>query len=140
MLQDIRKKILTVKEQLNERFTNGIQTDYLQIMDEIADLLGVKPDLKHFIRNDPTFWIRLMFGPLLPYQYRLSGPHAWSGARRAIMDCNNRIKEPFNTRKLDKGAKDEPFQFIVRQIVSFYMLFLLLIISFGSVISIFEII
>ncbi|VDO86875.1 unnamed protein product [Haemonchus placei] len=31
------------------------------------------------------------FGPCVPYEYRLQGPHPWSGARDAIMNVDERV-------------------------------------------------
>ncbi len=35
--------------------------------------------------TDMKLFREVMFGPCTPYQYRLFGPGAWSGARQAIM-------------------------------------------------------
>uniref|UniRef100_A0A915D4G8 Flavin-containing monooxygenase n=1 Tax=Ditylenchus dipsaci TaxID=166011 RepID=A0A915D4G8_9BILA len=34
----------------------------------------------------------------VPYVYRLAGPHAWPGARQAILTVDSRVDEPFKTR------------------------------------------
>lgn len=135
MIQDIRRKSIAVKEQFGSRSRTPIQADYIQLMDEIGDLIGVKPDFKFLLLNDPILWCRLIFGPFLPYQFRLNGNHAWSGARKAILDVDKRICEPFNTRAIDKGAKEESIQLLIRHGISFFMLILLVVMSFASIIA-----
>ncbi|XP_025016800.1 dimethylaniline monooxygenase [N-oxide-forming] 2-like [Tetranychus urticae] len=54
-------------------------------MDELGEQFGAKPNLTKLFFSDPVLWYHVYFGPLLPYHYRINGPHAWSGARKAIM-------------------------------------------------------
>lgn len=42
-------------------------------MDEIANELGVKPNLKAIFKEDPVFALRCLFGPCVPAQYRFKG-------------------------------------------------------------------
>ncbi|GIX76799.1 dimethylaniline monooxygenase 2 [Caerostris extrusa] len=67
----------------NDKMT--IRVDYVQYMDEIACLLGVKPNLYKLFFTDPKLYWKLFWGPSLSYQYRLKGPHKWKGARDAIL-------------------------------------------------------
>lgn len=60
-------------------------------MDELASLIGVKPDLAKMALKDPGLFRRCVTGPCLPYQFRLEGPHAWDGARDAIMGAHERV-------------------------------------------------
>ena len=53
-------------------------------MDEIAELIGAKPDLWQLAKGDWGLALRCFFGPCLPAQYRLQGPGAWDGAPGAI--------------------------------------------------------
>ena len=53
-------------------------------MDEIADLLGAKPNLWKLAKTDTMLAVRCYLGPCLPAQYRLVGPGAWKGAADAI--------------------------------------------------------
>lgn len=43
-------------------------------------------------------WAKVFFGPCTPYQYRLTGPGQWAGARRAILTQWERVFQPFRTR------------------------------------------
>lgn len=45
-------------------------------------------------------WAKVFFGPCTPYQYRLSGPGNWSGARQAIFTQWERVSQPFRTREI----------------------------------------
>ncbi|KAK5986840.1 hypothetical protein GCK32_011453, partial [Trichostrongylus colubriformis] len=39
----------------------------------------------------------IYFGPCVPYQYRLQGPHPWKGARDAIMRVDERVFKATNS-------------------------------------------
>lgn len=67
------------------------QVHWIAYMDELAGLIGVKPNLKRMAVTDPSLYRRCVFGPCLSYQFRLEGPHSWEGAREAILDFPNRI-------------------------------------------------
>ena len=54
--------------------------------------------------TDPILAWAVMFGPRVPYQYRLHGPDAWEGARHAILTVEDRIKESFTTRGIEKNG------------------------------------
>ncbi|GIZ00903.1 flavin-containing monooxygenase 5 [Caerostris extrusa] len=99
MLQDIKLK----EDQLNERYVSSprhtVQVDYITYLDELANLIGSKPNLQKMLFTDPKLFWALVNGPSLPYQYRLCGPHAWSGAREAILGYNSRVLAALNTRK-----------------------------------------
>lgn len=63
-----------------------IQVDYLPYMDDLSTFIGAKPRVTKYIFKDPKLFRQLAFGPAAPYQFRLEGPHAWSGARDALMN------------------------------------------------------
>lgn len=84
----------------------SIRVDYVPYMDEIASIIGVKPNLtKLFFTDIRLFW-KLTFGPAVPYQYRLQGPHKWKGAREAIFTCKERIMYPLR-RERDKRKTEQ---------------------------------
>lgn len=86
-----------------------IQVDYVEYMDELATLLGVKPDLLRLFATDPRLGFQVLFGPCTPYQFRLMGPGKWSGAKNAIMTQWNRIIKPTKTRTLKNSTQDASF-------------------------------
>jgi dimethylaniline monooxygenase (N-oxide forming) len=58
---------------------------YTQYLDEMADLIGCKPNLEEYL-DDPEFLYRLLFGSNISACYRLTGPHSDpEGARAVIM-------------------------------------------------------
>ena len=72
--------------------------DYVSYMDELASQFGVKPNLWICFLTDPKLWYKFLFGPCVSYHYRLSGPGSWHDARRAVMEVNERIEKPLQTR------------------------------------------
>ncbi|EEC17485.1 flavin-containing monooxygenase, putative [Ixodes scapularis] len=44
-----------------------------------ATEIDAKPSLVETAWSDPRLAVRMLFGPSLPYQYRLRGPHPWPG-------------------------------------------------------------
>ncbi|XP_017671128.1 PREDICTED: dimethylaniline monooxygenase [N-oxide-forming] 5-like [Lepidothrix coronata] len=60
-------------------------------VDELACQLGVKPNLLTLFLTDPRLALEVAFGPCTPYQYRLRGPGAWAGARKAILTQRQRV-------------------------------------------------
>ncbi|MEQ2188252.1 hypothetical protein GOODEAATRI_013132, partial [Goodea atripinnis] len=75
-----------------------IQVDYIDYMDEIADLVGVRPRISRLLLTDPRLGLNLLLGPCTPYQYRLRGPGKWAGARQAIFTQWDRVAQPMQTR------------------------------------------
>lgn len=74
----------------------SVRVDYVQFLDELASLIGAKPNFWKMFFTDIKLFLRLWFGPCLPYQYRLQGPNSWDGAREAIMKCKERVRYPLN--------------------------------------------
>ncbi|XP_013388858.1 dimethylaniline monooxygenase [N-oxide-forming] 2 [Lingula anatina] len=55
--------------------------------EELAQLLGVKPQTWKLLVTNPSLVKKLMFGPVTPAQYRLHGPHAnFDVAAQSILD------------------------------------------------------
>ncbi len=56
--------------------------------------------------TDPQLAWQVLFGPVTPFQYRLQGPHAWTGARHHVMTTWERVYAPLRTRHVpqDKGT------------------------------------
>ncbi|CAG2107437.1 unnamed protein product [Medioppia subpectinata] len=100
--QEMRADI-AVKRQAMKRYYESerhtIQVDWLNFMDELAQQVGVKPNITKYFFTDKELWRALMFGPALPYQYRLEGPHSWSGAREALLSAEERIDSPLATKQ-----------------------------------------
>uniref|UniRef100_A0A0K8R385 Flavin-containing monooxygenase n=1 Tax=Ixodes ricinus TaxID=34613 RepID=A0A0K8R385_IXORI len=99
-------EITKAKEQIEKRYVESqrhtIQGDYIDTMEELADLVGVKPSLLYLAFTDPKLALQLLLGPCTPIQYRLQGPGKWNGARKAILTTEARIRKPLMSRAIDK--------------------------------------
>ncbi|XP_068679794.1 flavin-containing monooxygenase 5-like [Montipora foliosa] len=76
--------------------------------DELADLIGARPNLWHMLRTDPKLAFSCFFGPCIPAQFRLTSSSSWKGARDVIMGVQESKLCPLRTRKtgtIDKGTK-----------------------------------
>lgn len=71
-------------------------------MDEIANLIGCKPNFLSMMFTDPKLAWKCFFGPFTPPQFRLRGPHSWDGARQAIEDVVANIDDATCTRRIEK--------------------------------------
>lgn len=100
MRKDIEKK----REDMAKRYYAGprhtLQVDWCDFMDQVAIEFGVKPNLWKFLFKDPVLFWHLLWGPLVPYQYRLDGPGKWPGAREAIITVKERVLDALATRPL----------------------------------------
>ncbi|KAG9466621.1 hypothetical protein GDO78_016353 [Eleutherodactylus coqui] len=92
----------------SERHT--IQVDYVDYMDEVAEEIGCKPNVKKLLLSDPKLAWELLFGPCTPYQYRLSGPGKWKDARKAILTQYERIIKPTKTRTISVNDSHGSFK------------------------------
>lgn len=86
-----------------------IQVDYISYMDELAELVGVRPKIPRLLLTDPRLGLKVMLGPCTPYQYRLRGPGKWAGARQAIFTQWERVAEPLQTRPCDEPKPKRSF-------------------------------
>ncbi|XP_037507172.2 flavin-containing monooxygenase 5 [Rhipicephalus sanguineus] len=81
------------------------QVHWIAYMDELASILGVKPNLSRLAITDPVLYKRCVFGPCLPYQFRLEGPHSWDGAREAILDFPKRVASVLTPLTAPEGTR-----------------------------------
>ncbi|XGW01642.1 hypothetical protein V3C99_014063 [Haemonchus contortus] len=99
MWDDIALKRAAMKRRYFQSEKHTIQVDYIKYMDEIATILGCKPDLRKILLSDPKFALRLFMGANVPYVYRLVGPNKWDGAEDAIRTVPYRVKKPLKSRE-----------------------------------------
>lgn len=97
MEKDIKAKNEANAKRYTDSTRHTIQIDWIPFMDELSKAIGAKPNLIKMAVTDPKLFWACFNGPCLPYQYRLQGPHAWAGARQAILDYENRVFTPLNT-------------------------------------------
>lgn len=100
MQKDIERKHKYLESRYYGGPRNTLQVDWINYMDELAEIVGCKPNIASYLFKDPKLWAALSFGPCFPYQYRLVGPHKWTGAREAILRAPARMKAPLDTRIL----------------------------------------
>ncbi|XP_023219427.1 dimethylaniline monooxygenase [N-oxide-forming] 5-like, partial [Centruroides sculpturatus] len=98
MKDDILKQFQIQKQLFYISERHNINVFYIDYLDEIANLIGVKPNIMKLFWTDPILFKKLLFGPCLPYQYRLQGTNAWSRAREAILSFDQRVLVPLRTR------------------------------------------
>ncbi|XP_054458149.1 flavin-containing monooxygenase 5-like [Anoplopoma fimbria] len=110
MLKDVQCKQETMAKRYVSSQRHTIQVDYVAYMDEIAELVGVRPSLLRLLLTDPRLGLNLMFGPGTPYQYRLRGPGKWAGARQAIFTQWERVAQPMQTRPCDDPEPKRSFK------------------------------
>ncbi|XP_026581333.1 dimethylaniline monooxygenase [N-oxide-forming] 5-like [Pseudonaja textilis] len=98
MISDITFKKFSMAKRYVKSQRHTIQVDFIDYMDELASLIGVKPSIWSRFITDPKLAQELFFGACTPYQYRLQGPGKWEGARKAILMQHERILKPLQTR------------------------------------------
>jgi dimethylaniline monooxygenase (N-oxide forming) len=109
---DMRRHMAEARAKSAKRYIasrrHTIQVDYVLYMDELADLIGAKPDIGRLMLSKPSFAMKLFFGPDVAYQYRLKGPHPWTGAEKAILGVQQRAFETSRTRRTPETLAGKP--------------------------------
>lgn len=77
--------------------------------DCVESQVGVQPNLLRLLLTDPVLWVKALFGPCTPYQYRLTGPGRWAGARQAILSQWDRVAQPLRTRAVPEPESRPSF-------------------------------
>ncbi|XP_064615988.1 flavin-containing monooxygenase 5-like [Liolophura sinensis] len=104
---DIKKKEVAMAKRYVASQRHTIQVDFVPIMDELAELVGCKPDFKELFKTDPKLAWKCLTGPCTPYQFRLMGRHKWPGARDAIFTQWDRTFHPLKTRPVMVTTKQK---------------------------------
>lgn len=108
MENDIRRKHQRMAKEFIVSRRHTIQVYYVEIMDELAGLLGCRPSLFWRFFYDPRLANALYFHGLVPYQYRLQGPHSWDRAREAILSFEDRVFNTTRTRRTKETLRSKP--------------------------------
>lgn len=108
MYDDIRIKLDYIKKRFVDSPRHTLQVDFIGYQDELGAEIGCKPNLLKILFTDPKLFHAIFFGPSLPYQYRLQGPHSWPGARDAILTYKERIVAPFQKPGEKKTLPKKP--------------------------------
>ncbi|KAL0164104.1 hypothetical protein M9458_039857 [Cirrhinus mrigala] len=82
----------------------ALQVNYIPYLDTIAKEVGVCPNIPRLLLTDPAVGLEVFFGPCTPYQFRLSGPGHWRGARQAILTQWDRVAKPMKTRPIPEPS------------------------------------
>jgi dimethylaniline monooxygenase (N-oxide forming) len=124
MWEDVQLK----KDEMAKRFVpsqrHTIQVDYVPYMVELSELVGCKPDICAVLKSEPVLGLKLYFGAMTPYHFRLSGHGAWVGARRAIMTTWDRMVVPFQSRKVPSDGCCTTKTFLIIAVVILILAFL----------------
>ncbi|XP_073331867.1 flavin-containing monooxygenase 5-like [Pagrus major] len=109
----MQKDVQFKQKEMAERYVTSprhtIQIDFVRYMDEIAKLVGVRPNILWLLLTDPRLGLNVMLGPCTPYQFRLRGPGKWAGARQAILTQWERVARPMQTRPCDEPKHKRSF-------------------------------
>ncbi|CAK6974866.1 flavin-containing monooxygenase 5-like isoform X3 [Scomber scombrus] len=98
MRKEIEKDTATMHQRFSCSERNPLQVDYIPYLDSLAEQVGVRPNVLWLLLRDPRLALEVLLGPCTPYQYRLTGPGQWAGARQAILTQWERVLLPFRTR------------------------------------------
>lgn len=110
-------------EEVNERKENkhsgfglcyckALQSDYITYIDELLTSINAKPNLFSLLLTDPRLAFTIFFGPCTPYQFRLTGPGKWKGARNAILTQWDRTFKVTKTRIVQESPS--PFASLLK--------------------------
>lgn len=130
MYLDIESKKIAHHKRYYASPRHTMQVDFNQFMDEVADQFGAKPNLFKCFFTDPVLWLHLVFGPCVPYQFRLKGPNKWKGARDAILSVSERTSQALSYQvdpKMTRGSKNYLKTFSIIAIVTIVFLFTLFV-------------
>ena len=72
--------------------------------DELAEMIGCKPDVTKLLLTDPLLAFKCFFGPCTPPQYRLMGPGSWSGAKQAVEKAHSNTIYATKSRDIKQDA------------------------------------
>ncbi|XP_054977537.1 dimethylaniline monooxygenase [N-oxide-forming] 2 isoform X2 [Sorex araneus] len=98
MMEEVRVKKQNKPTGFGFAYSNVLQTDYIPYIDELLEAIGAKPNLPALLLTDPRLACAVFFGPYTSYQFRLTGPGKWAGARSAILSQWERTVKPTRTR------------------------------------------
>ncbi|XP_027724174.1 dimethylaniline monooxygenase [N-oxide-forming] 1-like [Vombatus ursinus] len=112
MIEDVDKRKANKPTGFGLHFDMPLQEDGVIYLDEISSFIDAKPNLLSLLLVDPLLAFKVFFGPLTSYQYRLTGPGKWDGARNAILTQWDRIIKPTKTRIVQK--RPDTFSYLLK--------------------------
>ncbi|XP_078297274.1 flavin-containing monooxygenase 1 isoform X2 [Panthera onca] len=93
-------------------YCKALQADYITYIDELLTYINAKPNLFSMLLTDPRLGLTIFFGPSTPYQFRLTGPGKWEGARNAILTQWDRTFKVTKTRSVQESPS--PFASLLK--------------------------
>ncbi|KAF6292877.1 flavin containing dimethylaniline monooxygenase 1 [Rhinolophus ferrumequinum] len=84
-------------------YCKALQSDYITYIDDLLTSINAKPNLFSMLLTDPRLALTIFFGPCTPYQFRLTGPGRWEGARDAILTQWDRTLKATKTRVVQES-------------------------------------
>lgn len=109
MMVKINKTAKNLSMRYKQTIRYTLEVGWQAYMDDICQDFGARPNMFRLLITDPKLYLYCMFGPILPYQFRLYGPYAWTGAREAIMNVDERVRKPFMTNVDDADEKNSTY-------------------------------
>lgn len=109
-------------------FDEVLKTDCLVYVDQLASYIGIKPSVPALLVKDPKLALKIFFGPCTSYQYRLTGPGKWDGARSAIMGQMERTLKTTRTRIVEDSTN---FLTLFLKAITIFAVFLGIVLSFN---------
>lgn len=120
-----------ILEEINATLDTQRSVDPISYQDALYEFIGCKPNICHLLLSDPYLGLNVFVGPCTPYQFRLTGPGKWAGARSAILDQWKRMHYPTN-----KHLKSSLPPWIKDFLIAFVIFFVLIqIFIFGTYLS-----
>ncbi|XP_053169498.1 flavin-containing monooxygenase 1 [Hemicordylus capensis] len=101
-------------------YDEALKTDWLLYNDQLASAIGIKPSVSALLLKDPELATKIFFGPSTAYQYRLTGPGKWDGARSAIMNQWERTLKATRTRDAEDASN---FLMVLLKVLTLFALF-----------------
>ncbi|KAM7293420.1 flavin-containing monooxygenase 5-like [Ixodes scapularis] len=96
MFHGIARERAPLRRRSGNSYDTSLHVDRMKYMDDLAEMIGASPRmLKYFFTDHKLF--RALLGPCVPYQFRLEGPHSWTGARDAVLGSQTRMLYPLNS-------------------------------------------
>lgn len=129
MLLEVKKRHEENVKRYHPSEKMTIRVDFISYLDDIASQFGVKPNFLKMAFRDPKLFKACIFGPCLPYQFRLEGPNRWPGARETILTAYDRMRKPLS------GTDRPKKRFISEGFIIKYLLVLLMVSLFLTLID-----
>nr|KAF6396700.1 flavin containing dimethylaniline monooxygenase 1 [Rousettus aegyptiacus] len=93
---------------------------YITYVDELLTYTNAKPNLFSMLLTDPRLAFTVFFGPCTSYQFRLTGPGKWEGARNVILTQWDRSLKVTKTRIVQESPS--PFASLLKLFSSLALL------------------